>query len=222
MTNRILPSVTIGLFASWAYGQAPAGLWLNQFGTSQGEWVHDVGLLGPSSAAVAVGATAGPLGGPNAGSLDIFVTRFSPHGEVVWVRQLGTTTLDAASSVSCNGGFAVYVGGETLGDLAGPNAGEFDAVVLRLDADGNTAWVHQFGTSESDSVLSVCADPLAGLFVGGITEGALTGSSFGSADGFLARYNIFGQRQWMRQLGTAGGDSVQSVVVDGTNVIVAA
>jgi hypothetical protein len=84
-------------------------------------------------------------------------------------------------------------------------------------------WIDQFGTPASDDVFSVAADP-SGVYVGGLTGGALPGqSSAGATDAFLRKYDFSGAVLWTRQFGTPSFDSVGlggSVTTDATGVYV--
>jgi Beta-propeller repeat len=54
----------------------------------------------------------------------------------------------------------------------------------------------------------------------GETTGALTGTSLGSRDIFLRKYNLSGVAVWTKQFGTNGDDFSAGLVVDGTGSIV--
>lgn len=77
------------------------------------------------------GGTSGSLGGPNAGDLDSFVSKYDSAGTLQWSRQPGTSSVDISTSVSADG-LSVYISGYTHGSLGGPNVGENDAFVVRL------------------------------------------------------------------------------------------
>jgi len=90
------------------------------------------------------GTTAGDLDGPSIGSdplvggTDFFLAKFDPAGNLLFTRQLGTVPADSAFGVAVARlavGGNVFVTGETLGDLDGPDVGAppFGGTDLFLD-----------------------------------------------------------------------------------------
>ena len=84
---------------------------------------------------VIAGSTNGAFEGQtSAGATDAFVRSFDAAGEHRWTQQLGSSQSDAATAVAVADDGAVYVGGTTTGDLAGPNAGGADGFLARFGA----------------------------------------------------------------------------------------
>jgi hypothetical protein len=89
------------------------------------------------------GSTAGDLDGvgvddPLVGGTDFFLAKFDPAGNLLFTRQLGTVPADSAFGVAVARlavGGNVFVTGETLGDLDGPDVGAppFGGTDLFLD-----------------------------------------------------------------------------------------
>src|SRR5262245_1189901 len=83
-------------------------------------------------------------------------------------------------------------------------------------------WAQQFGSSQRDAHhydsdrngdMTIGGN---GVYVVGNTDGTVDplNPNQGGTDVWLARYNIAGQRQWIRQLGTGAEDRVTEVVAD--------
>jgi len=98
------------------------------------------------------------------------------------------------------------------------------AAVLIVQVSGAPAasaapdWVHQLGTAGDDSASGVAVDGDGNVYVTGVTEGTLPGSSetgAGSNDVFVASYRSDGTTRWVHQLGTVGNDEGSGVAVDG-------
>jgi hypothetical protein len=109
------------------------------------------------------GFTAGSLGGPSAGGYDVFLSKFDASGNLQWVRQLGTSSDEAANTIGSVGASAyssgnVYLASCTFGDLGGPNAGREDAFLAKYDDDGNLRWIEQFGTSDFEGASKITVD----------------------------------------------------------------
>jgi hypothetical protein len=77
--------------------------------------------------------------------------------------------------------------------------------------------------SSADVGQATATDREGNLYVGGYTSGSLDGATnAGMLDGFVVKYDSRGAARWIRQVGTAGSDVVQSVAADaGGNVYVA-
>ncbi|MCH8270364.1 MAG: SBBP repeat-containing protein, partial [Planctomycetes bacterium] len=162
------------------------------------------------------GETNGSLGGPFAGGLrDAFLARYDADGNRLWIRQFGTTQSDGASALAPDDAGGMFVGGWTAGNLGGPHSGLADAFVARYDADGNQIWITQFGTGSDDPVWALAPDGAGGVMVAGHTRGSLGGPNAGIEDAFLARYDVAGNRLWIRQFGTNRQDRARALAPDG-------
>lgn len=65
----------------------------------------------------------------------------------------------------------------------------------------NTSTI-QIGTAESDVITKSKTDAQGNLYIAGSTEGSFSGfTNMGATDGFIAKYNSFGQQQWLKQYG---------------------
>ncbi len=136
--------------------------------------------------------------------------------------RFGSDAGDGAAAVALDASGNVYVAGSTLGALAGANAGSNDAFIRKLDAHGNVVWTRQFGTTSDDWATGVAVDGNGDVYVGGVTMGALQGSSAGSADGFVRKLDASGTTLWTKQFGGADWESPQALALDGeSNVYVA-
>jgi PKD repeat protein len=111
---------------------------------SSGEEIWTRQLIGPSYRVAATGDEAGnlyvagtvvhtlPTQAPE-GHEDFFVYSLDANGNVLWVRQSGTTAYDMAEGISADGHGNVYVIGETRGVFSGySSAGGQDVFVARL------------------------------------------------------------------------------------------
>ena len=64
--------------------------WTRQSGTSTTDISYGVSADGLGNVYI-TGTTGGSLGGPNAGSSDVFVSKYDAAGTPLWTRQLGTS-----------------------------------------------------------------------------------------------------------------------------------
>lgn len=92
-----------------------------------------------------VGSTSGSLGGPNAGSSDIWVAKYDSSGNQIFLRQYGSSSGDSATEVTTDADGNFYVTGSTSGSFVGPKqSSSDDAWVAKFDPDGNQIWGNQF------------------------------------------------------------------------------
>ncbi len=96
--------------------------------------------------------------------------------------------------------------------------GSDDVFLSKYDTDGTLKWTRQLGTRFVDIGFGVSADGVDGVYITGITNGALeVGANVGVTipDAFLSRYDADGTLQWTRQFGTDGEDIGFGVSADG-------
>jgi hypothetical protein len=145
-----------------ADGQGETLRWVRQLGTSVHDYSTGVSADGLGNVYIS-GDTDGSLGGPYAGLIDAFVSKYDASGSLQCTRQLGTGFTDQSNGVSADGLGNVYISGFTGGSLVGPNAGESDAFVSKYDAAGALQWTRQLGTSGGDGSRGVSADGLGNV-----------------------------------------------------------
>lgn len=105
--------------------------YLRQFGTPQDDGALDAVSDGAGGLYLA-GYTRGSLWSTHQGDDDAWLAHIDASGFPTWGVQLGTSGLDRSWCVAADGLGHVFVGGETWGDLAGPNQGYWDAWAARF------------------------------------------------------------------------------------------
>jgi hypothetical protein len=161
-------------------------LWKKQLGSS-GDESADGTTADKDGNVYVVGRTSGNLGGATRDENDAFVCKFSSAGNLAWTRHIGTTGVDYVFGVAVDSGGNVFVGGDTTGTLGTQNAGGYDAFIQEYAPDGSLITTTQFGTPENDSLVSISLDDVGNLYVGGSTQGDLSGTNAGGLDCFVAR-----------------------------------
>ena len=82
-------------------------------------------------------------------------------------------------------------------------------------------WTRQFGTAESDEIISIALNN-TGLYLAGTTSGTIAGQPAGGViDAVVAKYDFNGQPVWTRQFGTSGYDDALGIAVTAQGVYVA-
>ncbi|MDD5259661.1 MAG: SBBP repeat-containing protein [bacterium] len=155
-------------------------------------------------------------GKTNAGGADIFLIKLEPSGKILWIKQFGSSESDYGLSVTSDNDGNAYVVGDTYGKLTGSrNYGEADVFIMKFDASGDRLWGAQFGTASAEHTKMVAMDISGSIYVTGDTSGSLEPKvAFGGYDVFLAKYSPYGDKVWLKQIGTAGNDFSGGVAGD--------
>ena len=179
-----------GLFDGWVakYDSQGNQLWLDQFGTSDYDFAWDVDADSAGNV-YTTGYTLGSLEGSNAGAYDAFVAKYSPEGDQIWVQQLGTSGSEESLEIDVDSNDDLLITGFTDGDFGGTNSGGDDVWTAKLDSDGNTIYIQQFGSSEFDRELGLDSND-SKIVQSGFTDGSLGGTNAGSYDAWLAELSL--------------------------------
>lgn len=192
-----------------AYGPEGERLWLRQFGGKGVDRATGVAVDAQGAAYVAGYTNNRMPPGDSVGSGDAFLAKIGPDGDLVWLRQIGTTGADYARGVAVDPTGNVFVAGDTNGVLQGATyaGGDDDAFVAKFDASGDLVWERQFGSAGADKINGIATDPAGNLLVTGVTTGSLpTNRASGDRDAFVGKFDNNGQRVWLRQFGSGAAD----------------
>lgn len=149
------------------------------------------------------------------GNADAYATRWSPGGELLWVRQYGGLELESARAVDSDEDGNFYFGGRYQGtlDLGGitltSSGGSLDVFLVRARADGTPIWARSIGGPGADEGMEMEVDPGGIVTVSGHFSGTGAWSddqrtihaTAGGTDEFVARYNTDGALAWVSTYG---------------------
>ena len=87
----------------------------------------------------------------NNGAADVWITKISTTGNLIWEKTIGGTSFDVARSISKtqDDGFIIAGSSRSL-DGGFTNQGQNDALLLKIDSEGNIVWKKTIGGSEID------------------------------------------------------------------------
>lgn len=193
----------------------------------------------PAGDLFVAGVYTGPadLGGEGVPSVgngqDVFVARFSPDGELVWVRTIGGAQGDGVAGLAVDGAGDVVVAGSfsqacDFGGETRASVGWGDAFVARYrGADGILLDLFTSGSEGDEYLRAMALDAtgdvvLAGSFAGTVTLGGTTFAGEGYADIFVARLGPTLEVAEAFVLGSALDDHAESIVADPAGGIVLA
>ena len=152
---------------------------------------------------------------------DALAVKIAADGTVQWRTTFGAdAAADRLYGIASDGAGGAFVTGYTSGAIAGgTSAGDKDAIVAHLDATGTVLWATQFGSSGEDKGFAVAAAPNGGVYVGGTAGAAMPGTTgAGGYDGWVARFDATGAREWTTPIGSTETDQVSSIVATASGV----
>jgi hypothetical protein len=151
------------------------------------------------------------------GPPDMFVTKYTSDGEMVWITQTGSFSTDNAIAVAVDSIGNVYVAGSTSGALtAEPNYDEYDIFLMKYSSAGVLIWTIQRGGEDYDQGVSLSIDSSDNIYLGGQTcSGSIDNQPYsGSCDVILMKFTADGERMWTRMSGSSEDEHTAGVVAD--------
>ncbi len=163
------------------------------------------------------------------GAWDVFLAKLDPLGNPVWVYHVAAPGYQAFYDIAIGADGEVVAVGEGVNavDFGGGSVGadgDWNAIVINVDANGQHAWSRSFGEEEYQGAWGVATDLSGNVFFTGEFWGSvdfgggLLSSSDG--DGFLVGLDPNGQYRWGKVLGGAGEQYGVRTTVDGLGNVV--
>ena len=160
------------------------------------------------------------------GDRDVFVAKYNPSGDVLWVRALGGVDEDDGQGIKMASDGKILITGIFEGEAHfGPytiqSSGGHDVFLAKMSQSGDILWVrHGGGTStvrKADLSYGLDDGHAGNIYISGVITGAatfdgITINSIGDSDSFIAKYSTDGNIQWVKR---TGGDESS---LDGSNV----
>jgi catechol 2,3-dioxygenase-like lactoylglutathione lyase family enzyme len=215
LTFGDLGSSNAGIDDAWVakYDNSGNQLWTKQLGTSEGDRAYNMNTDSAGNIYL-TGTTKGILGKNSAGDWDAWIAKYDNNGNQLWIQQLGSATTDDSRSTAIDNAGNTYLTGSTWGNLAGSNAGKWDAWIAQYDSSGNQIWAKQIGTPEEDHGYAIAVDNQGNAYLAGYTQGNLFAANAGNWDAWIAKYDRNGNQIWAQQLGTPSEDQAKGIATD--------
>ncbi|MEO8588730.1 MAG: SBBP repeat-containing protein [Flavobacteriales bacterium] len=189
-----------------------------------------LGGRGNSPAGISTVGSHQPSNG--GGTYDAFLAKFTDAGVRQWATYYGGLADDNCQGIAIDSMDRIYLAGYTRSTNAISTAGahqesyggEFnDAILVQFDADGVRQWGTYYGGLLSERGYIAAVDGDNNVYLSGYTSsenGISTPGSHqeifggGQSDGFLAKFNPAGARQWGTYYGGPGIEYGQATAVD--------
>ncbi|MBK8500689.1 MAG: hypothetical protein IPL52_18160 [Flavobacteriales bacterium] len=179
-----------------------------------------------SSSAIASGGHQNTYGG---GDRDGFLVKFSPTGTRLWGTYYGGNDYDTGQSCIVDPSGYVIISGQTTSTASIASGGHqntigggFDAFLAKFHSGGALVWASYYGGSGGDNGWQCAVSTDGSVFLAGSTS-STTGIASGGhqnaygggvSDGFIAKFNADGTREWSSYYGGSNEDFAYSCAVD--------
>jgi uncharacterized delta-60 repeat protein len=134
---------------------------------------------------------------------DVLIIKLDSSGNIQWSRAIGGTNNDGAESIQQTSDGGYIVAGYTYSF----GAGNYDALIVKLNSSGNIQWSRAIGGTNEDQALSIQQTSDGGYIVAGVTN------SFGAGnyDFLIIKLDSSGNIQWSRAIGGTNNDVAFSI-----------
>jgi hypothetical protein len=166
------------------------------------------------------------------GSLDFAVAKFDSNGSLLWDKSGGSSGIDGGISISTDLAGNIYIGGQfqstiSFGGFSLTSAGQFDALITKLDSGGNVLWIKKIGGTGQDGNTVVRVNDNFDVYVAGVFEDTLNFNtqnliSQGLSDIFIVKCDTMGDIKWAREGGSISIDIIQpeGMCTDGNDGVI--
>lgn len=222
--------------------------WGTYFGGSDGDIANKVAVDTSSNVYYAGAtysanniATTGAHQATRSTGPDATLAKFSSAGVCLWATYYGGTGDDQASNLGVDASGNVYMWGSTntsssaIMSTAGAHqttlGGGVDGFLVKFNTSGVRQWGTYYGGTGEDRCMGGTIDPSGNVYVGGRTStnaaaGIISTASThqpayggGTYDGYVAKFNTSGVRQWATYYGGTGEDHIYAMCSDASGNI---
>jgi len=146
-------------------------------------------------------ALSGQTSSFGAGGIDAWLLKTDPSGNIEWNMTWGGSQDDYfADMIKIKDGSFVLTGyTNSFG------AGNYDGILMKVNASGTLLWNQTYGGSGGDQVISLFQTSDGGYVLSGITNS----SGSGNSDFWLVKTDATGNMQWNKTYGGTGVDGAQ-------------
>jgi hypothetical protein len=175
-----------------------------------------------------------PVRAYSGGYQDIFIAKLDNDGNLLWNTFLGSTKStfpgDNGYGIAVDDDGYIYAGGvsdQTWGSPIRAYTSDNDALIAKLNVNGNLLWHTFLGGSGSDLAGDIVLDGNGNIYGGGNSSASwgsspLRAFSGGARDGFIVKLDTSGTLSWHTFLGGSGEDQIRRLTLDSDGNLYAA
>lgn len=200
-------------------------IWSLEYGSDEMDFATTLVLDEKSGHLYVSGRTYGVMPNNSSfGNADIFVSKITDKGELLWTSQIGTDTLDSVSSMVQDSKKMLYLVGRTSSSFEGATSmGGTDAFVMKISSNGEVIWTNQYGTEGSDEAIAIKIDSNDDIiFVGNQWKSNVVmeqGDIIHLSNIFIQKISSDGNALWRKLIGSSQSAGANSLTLGEDNQI---
>ncbi|MBT4970418.1 MAG: hypothetical protein HOM80_15535, partial [Bacteroidetes bacterium] len=230
--NILFILIILLAFSQFSYSQTPPSFdWMRHAGGTDYDDGWGVGTDANGNVYVTGGfkysATFGSTTITSYGGRDMFLAKYNPNGNLVWLKHGGSSIdNDRGRAIATNAaGFSAvagyfYVNG-TFGNINLVGNGDYDVFIAVYNPNGNCIWANAIGGPYyEEETYGVCIDDNSNVYITGMFMGTInvaqgtTLTSYGGYDAFVIKFNSSGNFQWAKKIGGTSDDIGYDIIAD--------
>jgi len=135
---------------------------------------------------------------------EAFLLKLSKDGQYQWSNHYGGNEADWGRRVLYNQDLGYYI----VGNSNSFSSGDYDALVVKTDLQGNQLWSKTYGTGNWEQINDAVFASDSGIVMVGMTQALIGGGS----DIYMARLNQNGDTLWTKTIGGTGQDVANTII----------
>lgn len=135
---------------------------------------------------------------------EAFLLKLTKQGQYQWSNHYGGNEADWGRRVLYNQDLGYYI----VGNSNSYSSGDYDALVVKTDLQGNQLWSKTYGTGNWEQINDAVFASDSGIVMVGMTQSLVGGGS----DIYMARLNQNGDTLWTKTIGGVGQDVANSII----------
>ena len=179
-------------------------------------------------------------GPPFQGPYDSFFTKLNSDGTRVWGTYYGGQYADKINQVKVSDNDNIYIVGSSLSSTNISSLGShqsqkglyWDGFLAKFDSNGLRKWATYYGGEDNEEAYSLCVDSNEKIYISGETISGNSIATIGSHqpihanqgsdsyDGFIAKFNSNGVREWGTYYGGNGRDALFDSKLDSSGNLI--
>jgi hypothetical protein len=220
-------------------------LWGKKIGGPSTDFVQDV-LVDHSGNVYCSGSFSGTVqfqpgtGIQSNGDRDVFIEKFDPDGNLIWVKTVGGNSYDEAIGLAIDQNEGLYISGafyaaadyntEPDEEIILTPQGSTDIFIMKLNLDGDFQWVRQIGGAGVDNIYEIECDNDGNIIISGLhydqadfdPDPTITNYGYTNRSTFIHKLNSAGEFVWVKQMPVLEDDNldVYDIEIDHDNNII--